>query len=425
MFATSWYERNMKLDDVEKAMLDGKHGRAAAWAIGFQKDVGTFFDAEDFVPIRLVHVSTDRETMGDSGIAFIEELGSLRPSERYPRAYATADFRGFDKENFNFLLPGRNLEVEGRQAIEALGKLGVVTNHAYVNDHSVTAPGFGEACGYSGTPSVIYMNSIVGARCNFEAGPSSLAAFFTGRVPRYGFHLDSKRFATHGFKLDFSPANIVDWGVVGALIGRELNSYWCVPALELTGPPPTVLELNHMALAMASYGSIAMFHVVNVTPEAPDWGSAAGGKKLDAKTINFNDVRTFYQEWGGIGDELDVVALSTPQMTVTEIIEIAALLDGKRVHERTTLLIYAPKEIKQACARIGLTQIIEKAGARMVHGHDFFATFAKEIRLAHKWDRLMTHSVKMVNICEGYGYRPIPASIQRCIQSAIEGKVIG
>ena len=133
----------------------------------------------------------------------------------------------------------------------------------------------------------------------------------------------------------------------------------------------------------------------------------------------------FYQEWGGIGDELDVVALSTPQLTVTEIIEIAALLDGKRVHERTTLLIYAPKEIKEACARIGLTQIIEKAGARMVHGHDFFATYAKEIRLAHKWDRLMTHSVKMVNICEGYGYQPTPASIQRCIQSAIAGKVIG
>ena len=37
--------------------------KAAAWAIKFQRDVGTFFDAEDFVPIRLAHISTDRETI--------------------------------------------------------------------------------------------------------------------------------------------------------------------------------------------------------------------------------------------------------------------------------------------------------------------------------------------------------------------------
>ena len=108
---------------------------------------------------------------------------------------------------------------------------------------------------------------------------------------------------------------------------------------------------------------------------------------------------------GGVGD---AVALSTPQLTITEVVEIASILEGRKVHERTTLLIYTPREIKDACLCIGVTQIIEEAGARMVYGHDFFATFAKEMRLAHKWKCLMTHSVKMVNICEGYGY-PTPA----------------
>jgi predicted aconitase len=88
------------------------------------------------------------------------------------------------------------------------------------------------------------------------------------------------------------------------------------------------------------------------------------------------------------------------------------------------LLVYTPIEIKEACARIGLTQTIERAGGRVVHGHDFFATFAKEIRETHGWERMMTHSVKMVNICEGYGYRPTPAAIPRCIGSAIAGKVL-
>jgi len=414
----------MKLNDLEQAMLDGIHGKAAQWAIGYQKSVGTFFDAEDFVPVRVIHVSTDRETMGDSGVAFIEELATMPPAERRPRAFATADFRGFDEETFRFLLPGRDLAAESREAVDALGQLGIVTSHAYVNDHSVTAPGFGEACGYSGTPSVVYMNGIVGARCNFEAGPSSLAAFFTGRVPRYGFHLDANRKATHGFKLDFKPETVVDWGIVGALIGRKLNSYWSVPALEIAGARPTILELNHMALSMASYGSIAMFHVIGITPEAPDWTTATGGRRLDAEVISLADLEDFYAEWGGVGDKLDVVALSTPQLDIPEIVAIAEQLDGRKVHPDTTLLVYAPIEIKQACARIGLVDTIEKAGGRVVHGHDFFATFAKEIREAHGWSRLMTHSVKMVNICEGYGYKPTPASIDRCIDSAIAGKVL-
>lgn len=348
----------------------------------------------------------------------------MPPEERRPRAFATADFRGFDEETFRFLLPGRDLAAESAEAVGALGKLGVVTSHAYVNDHSVTAPGFGEACGYSGTPSVVYMNGIVGARCNFEAGPSSLAAFFTGRVPRYGFHLDEKRLATHAFTLDFTPATVVDWGIVGALIGRKLNSYWSVPALEITGPRPAVLDLNHMALAMASYGSIAMFHVIGITPEAPDWNTACGGKAFEREVISQSDLDAFYAEWGGIGEKLDVVALSTPQLDIPEIVQIAERLDGRKVHADTTLLVYTPIEIKEACARIGLTQTIENAGGRVVHGHDFFATFAREIREAHGWERLMTHSVKMVNICEGYGYKPTPAAIPRCIDSAIAGKVL-
>jgi len=414
----------MQRNDLEQAMLDGAHGRAAQWGIEYQERVGTFFDAEDFVPVRLIHISTDRETIGDTGLQFIEELAALPPAERRPRAFAAADFRGFDRETFEFLLPGRDLAQQSEEAVSALARLGVAPSHAYINDHSVTAPTFGEACGYSGTPSVVYMNGLVGARCNFEAGPSSLAAFFTGRVPRYGFHLDDCRRATHGFALDFTPANDCEWGAVGAIIGRKLNSYWSVPAIEIPGPRPAVLSLNHMALNLASYGSIAMFHVIGITPEAPDRDAAFGGKAPVPEPIRRKSVNEFLASWGGVGDALDVVALATPQLTMTELVEIAGLLDGKTVHAATTLLVYAPREIKEAAERIGLQATIERAGGRLVHGHDFFATFAREIREAHGWERLMTHSLKMANICAGYGYKPTPAPIRRCIESAVAGKVL-
>jgi predicted aconitase len=414
----------MQLNDLEQAMHDGQHGKAAQWAMGYQQRVGEFFDAEDFVEIRLIHISTDRETIGDSGIAFIEELTTLPLAERRPRAFAVADFRGFDAETFRFLLPGRDLATQSEEAVQALGKLGIVTSHAYINDHSVTAPGFGESCGYSGTPSVIYMNSIVGARCNFEAGPSSLAAYFTGRVPRYGFHLDANRRATDAFRLAFRPEDVSEWGAVGAIIGRRLNSYWHVPAIEVPGARPTNLALNHLGLCLASYGSHAMFHVIGVTPEAPDWPTAFGGPPPEPEVINRADLDAFFATWAGAGERLDVVPLSTPQLTLPEVMQVAELLQGRQLHSGTTLLVYTPIEIKQACERLGVKAIIEAAGGWLVHGHDFFATYAKEIREAHGWERMMTHSVKMTNICEGYGYKPTPASIERCVASAIAGRVM-
>ena len=414
----------MELNDMEKAMQDGRYGKAAKWAIGYQQRVGDFFDAEDFVEVRLIHIDADRETIGDSGIAFLEALADLSLSERRPRAFAAADFRGFDAASFHFLLPERDLEAQSDTVVGALNKLGVTTSHAYINDHSVTAPGFGEACCYSGTPSVIYMNSVVGARCNFEAGPSGLAAFFTGRVPRYGYHLDAARKATDAFRLTFRPADVSEWGAVGAIIGRRLNSYWRVPAIEVPGIRPTILELNHLGLCLASYGSHAMFHVIGVTPEAPDWQTACGGPLPAPDVITPGDLENFFAVWAGAGERLDVVPLATPQLTITEILQVAERLKGQRVHPDTTLLVYTPLEIKQACERLGVKAIIEEAGGRLVHGHDFFATFAKEIREAHGWERLMTHSVKMANICEGYGYKPTPATIDCCVASAIEGKVL-
>ncbi|MCB1739706.1 MAG: DUF521 domain-containing protein [Gammaproteobacteria bacterium] len=415
----------MRLTSTEQAMLEGRLGEAARWGLEYQLEVGRFFDAEDFVPVRLVHISTDRETIGDSGVRFIEELAALPPEERRPRAFASADLRGFDRTAFQFLLPDRDLAAQSEQVVQALARLGVCTSHPYVNDHSVTAPSFGESCGYSGTPSVIYMNALVGARCNFEAGPSTLAAYFTGRVPRYGFHLDERRVATAAWRVDFVPEDISEWGAIGAIIGRAHNSYWSVPAIELSGPRPSVLALNHLALNLASYGSIAMFHIVGVTPEARDWQDSFGGRRPPAaEVIDQDRVDTFLEDWGGAGEQLDVVALCTPQLGITELVEIAALLEGQRVHPDTTLLVYAPLEIKQAAARIGIADGLERAGAVLLHGHDFFATFAREMRTVHGWNRLMSHSVKVCNICAGYGYQPTPGSIERCVRSAIAGRVL-
>jgi hypothetical protein len=49
--------------------------------------------------------------------------------------------------------------------------------------------------------------------------------------------------------------------------------------------------------------------------------------------------------------------------------------------------------------------------------------YAREIAEANNWRRLATNSVKLVNILGGYGYQPILASMEQCVDAAISGKL--
>ena len=42
---------------------------------------------------------------------------------------------------------------------------------------------------------------------------------------------------------------------------------------------------------------------------------------------------------------------------------------------------------------------------------------------ANGWQRLLTNSAKLVNIIGGYGYQPTLASIERCIDCAVAGRM--
>jgi predicted aconitase len=73
---------------------------------------------------------------------------------------------------------------------------------------------------------------------------------------------------------------------------------------------------------------------------------------------------------------------------------------------------------------MGLTQTIEQAGGIVAAGVCFYQSYAREMAEANGWQRLMTNSAKLVNIIAGYGYRPTLASMERCIDSAVAGRIL-
>ena len=77
-----------------------------------------------------------------------------------------------------------------------------------------------------------------------------------------------------------------------------------------------------------------------------------------------------------------------------------------------------------AADRMGLTRRIEETGAIVAAGICFYQSYAAEMAEANGWQRLVTNSAKLVNIIGGYGYRPTLLSLERCVDSAIAGRVV-
>jgi predicted aconitase len=409
----------MRLNDLEKRMLAGELGEPRRRAIAQQIAVGEFFDAEDFVEVAQVHICADTEALGPSGVAFLEQIASAPEEQRRALVPTVTDPRGADfRRAARIGQPDWVVDLE-RRAADAMAAMRIMLTDTCINYQSVLPPVKGEHLAFGDTGSVIYANSVCGARSNYEGGPAALAAALTGRVPRYGFHLDACRRGTARYRITEPPRSLIDWGALGALIGREQESYWQVPVIEpAVGRAPGSDELKHLGAAMASYGSTAMFHLCGATPEAPDPDPG-----LAAAELGHPEIDAFYESFAPSKDELDVVVFAAPQLSLLEIAELARLLDGRRVHGTTALLVATSPEIRHAAGRLGYVATIEGAGGVVLEGVCFYQMHARVLADANGWTKLMTNSAKLVNIIAGYGYEPVLAPMERCIESAIAGQI--
>jgi hypothetical protein len=406
----------MKLNDEEQAMLAGEAGILAKMAIEHQIKVGKFFHAEDFVPVTQAHIMADTESLGQAGVQWLERLADAK--EGGVRIPTITDPRGTDFTKVDTLGHVDWMVELERRAIDAFTRLGVSMTDTCINYQTVLAATRGEHVAFGDTGVVIYSNSICGARSNFEGGPSALSAGITGRTPRYGYHLDSHRQATLRIKLEWTPRELSDWGALGGVIGRLSGNYWQVPVIEGLDHAPTSDELKHFGAAMASFGSTALFHLVGVTPEASTLKDVGGDKLSVSHVISQSDVISLKKSYA-VDKNIDVVVFSAPQLSIYELREVARMCKG-RSFKRPLLAVTSP-QVKPDCDRFGYTATIEAAGGTVLSGMCFYQSYAREMSETKGWKRLATNSAKLVNILGGYGYVPMLASMEECIEAAETG----
>src|SRR6266850_3735656 len=306
----------MRLNDEENDILAGKMGSVAQQALQHQMKVGEFFGAEDFVPVTQAHLMADTESLGEAGVQWLEGLAATDDRRRLVRIPTITDPRGTDFANADLLGQTSAMHSLERRAISAFVKLGVAMTNTCINYQTIQAPTRNEHVAFGDTGVVIYSNSVCGARSNFEGGPSALAAGLTARTPRYGFHLPAQRRATLHVRVECAPASLNEWGALGGVIGRIAGHYWAVPAIEGIEQPPRSDELKHFGAAMASFGSVALFHLVGLTPEAARLCDVAQAA-LPGHRVVRADIDAFRNSYHSSG-LVDVVVFSAPQLSLFE-----------------------------------------------------------------------------------------------------------
>ena len=413
----------MRLTEEEKAMRAGELGPAVQWAINHQIKVGSYLGAADFVPVVQAHIMADTESLGEAGVQWLERMAGLPAKQRQVRIPTITDPRGTDFAAAARLKQQRWMVDLERRAIAAFEALGILMTDTCINYQTIMPPVRGEHCAYGDTGVVIYSNSVCGARSNFEGGPSALSAGLTGRTPRYGYHLDERRKATLLVETTYTPRELNEWGALGGIVGRLAGDYWQVPAITGLARIPTSDEMKHFGAALASYGSVALFHMEGITPDAHRLSDVMpSGASVPKHKVGENDLRAFIDAYSNGIDKVDVVVFSAPQLSLVEMRDVAELLNGRTVN--IPLFAVTSPQVKADADRMGLTARIEKAGGSVLSGMCFYQSYAREMAEANGWSALATNSAKITNILGGYGYRPILMSMERCIDAACaSGKI--
>ena len=160
----------MELTPEEQSILGGGRGEAARRALEYQVSVGRFWGAKRFVPVTNVHMMGDIEVMGDAGLAWLKKEAGLGAR---CVVGTTTNARCMDFAHCERMGQDAGEAVKEREIIATLRRMDVVTADTCINYQTVYQPHLGEHVAWGDTGTVIYANSVFGARSNFEADRKS------------------------------------------------------------------------------------------------------------------------------------------------------------------------------------------------------------------------------------------------------------
>jgi len=340
----------MELTEEEKAMLSGERGPALQRAMEIIWALGKIYGAAGTVPVKSAQISgISYKNIGEAGLDFLKKWASEGAKVQIPAMMNPA---GMDLKRWKEMGIPAEFARKQSEIVETLVAMGVEPTLTCAPYLARNRPEFGEHLAWSESSAVIFANSVIGARTNREGGPSALAAAIVGRTACYGFHTEQGRKPACLVEVACPLKDEADFGALGYLIGKKLG--YKTPYIRLRGELPPLskeLLLRAMGAAMAASGSVSLFHVEGLTPEAEIF--PAEGERLTIDSLN-----EAYFALSSPLSEVDLIWIGCPHASPEELELIASLVNGRKLSTR--LWVTTSREIAEKAGKA--VEVIEEAG---------------------------------------------------------------
>jgi predicted aconitase len=311
----------MHLTERDRALVEGDFGPAARMAMSILVRMANVYGASEMLDITQAHIDATIY-VGDAGLEFAERLAGLGGRVVVP---ATVNVSGLDEHHWKEWSVPEDWAAKAHRQMIAYQKMGTIpiwTCAPYQTEH---APKRGEQIAWGESNAIVFANSVLGARTERYPDYLDICAALTGRVPAVGLHLEENRAGELVLDLRSIPAELASrddfYPVLGHFLGKVAAER--IPVIANLAAQPTEDQLKALGAAAASSGSVPLFHLVGVTPEAPSLEAALQGhapEETIAVTVEMlQKARSELTTASGEELDLDLVVLGSPHFSLEEL----------------------------------------------------------------------------------------------------------
>ena len=409
---------NLTLSRKDKEFLGGKNGKSPKMAMEVLVELAKSYGANKLIDIKQAHIDGCLfSTTGEAGLEFAEKLATEGGKVRVP---TTINVTSRDIKRWkDFRVPER-FSMKSAAMEKAYLKLGCIPIWTCTPYQQGIIPRFGEHITWAESNAINFANSVLGARTARYGDFADICAALTGRTPYIEYHLTENRkgqflFRFHG--LENREHSAAFYSAVGYLVGKVTGDL--VPVLQGIPAEITFDQLKALSAASASSGSVGLFHVVGVTPEAHSVEMAFQGKEpLQVANFGYDDILEIARGLTGKRKNVDLVAVGCPHFSYQEVVMTLKLLKSRRIAGGVQFWIHTNQNTEFLLKKTGIWKEIEKTGARITTD-----TCILNWPLDNwGFKVLMTNSGKFAHYAPAQtGLEVIFGSLKTCVETAISG----
>ena len=412
----------IRLEDHDHTLLSGEAGDGPRLAMSIVVRMAGVVDASELLDIKGAHIDSSLY-QGPATLEFAERLADGGSRVQVP---TTLNVSGVDVDGWREWAVPEDWAGPARRQMEAYERMGCEPTWTCAPYQTQARPGLGEQVAWGESSAIVFANSVLGARTERYPDLLDICCAVTGRVPAAGLHLTENRRGEVLIDLSGVPPKLAAdpafYPVLGHWVGLRVDRR--NPVLDGLAVDPSEDDLKALGAAMASSGSVALFHWVGHTPEAPDLTTAfQRNDPVERLTVELADLRAARDDLGsGLleSDGLDLVVLGSPHFSLSEFKTLAPLVRGRQRSPAVRMLITTSRGVRMLAREAGHLAILEAFGAELTVDTCILTT----PMLPNDIGRLMTSSAKYAYYVPGLLDRAVAfGSLRDCVESAVVGRV--